>query len=601
MNQTPQDWLTAFSTALSAQDIPAITLLFHETCYWRDLLTFTWNIKTMEGRVDIAAMLVETLKKTSPTGWRITEPPEREGDHTHVWLAFETASAHGIGRVTLRDGKAITLMTAMSDIKGHEEPRGVKRPKGIIHKADRNRRTWSESRADETARLGAQDQPYALVIGGSQGGLALGARLKQLGVPTLIVERNARAGDSWRNRYRSLVLHDPVWYDHMPYLPFPDNWPVFTPKDKMGDWLDAYASIFELNLWTSTTCEMATWNEASQDWLVTVTRNGKPVTLRPKHLIFATGAYGPPKKLDWPGIDCFNGTLLHSSAYAGAADFKGKRAVVIGSSSSAHDVAVDLWEAGADVTMIQRSPTVVVRSETLMDLGFEIYSEAAVARGINVDKADLIAAATPMAVTVDQQKALYKIVRSRDAAFYDRLAASGFALTFGPDDSGLMMQAMRTASGYYIDVGASELIARGDIAVLSGAGVAELTAKGLTLSDGRQVPADVIIACTGYQSMNETVAALVSRGAADATGPCWGLGSGITGDPGPWQGEPRNMWKPTAVPNLWYHGGNLALSRFYSRFVALQLKARMEGLSTPVYAPPLPHLAQTKTAEHKPS
>jgi putative flavoprotein involved in K+ transport len=192
-------------------------------------------------------------------------------------------------------------------------------------------------------------------------------------------------------------------------------------------------------------------------------------------------------------------------------------------------------------------------------------------------------------------------VRSRDAAFYDRLAASGFALTFGPDDSGLMMQAMRTASGYYIDVGASELIARGDIAVLSGAGVAELTAKGLTLSDGRQVPADVIIACTGYQSMNETVAALVSRGAADATGPCWGLGSGITGDPGPWQGEPRNMWKPTAVPNLWYHGGNLALSRFYSRFVALQLKARMEGLSTPVYAPPLPHLARTQTAEHKPS
>ena len=456
MNQTPQDWLTAFSTALSAQDIPAITLLFHETCYWRDLLTFTWNIKTMEGRADIAAMLVETLRRTSPTGWRITEPPEREGDHTHVWLAFETASAHGIGRVTLRDGKAITLMTAMSDIKGHEEPRGVKRPKGIVHKADRNRRTWSESRADETARLGAQDQPYALVIGGSQGGLALGARLKQLGVPTLIVERNARAGDSWRNRYRSLVLHDPVWYDHMPYLPFPDNWPVFTPKDKMGDWLDAYASIFELDLWTSTTCDMATWNEASQDWLVTVTRNGKPVTLRPKHLIFATGAYGPPKKLDWPGIDCFNGTLLHSSAYAGAANFKGKRAVVIGSSSSAHDVAVDLWEAGADVTMIQRSPTVVVRSETLMDLGFDIYSEAAVARGINVDKADLIAAATPMAVTVDQQKALYKIVRSRDAAFYDRLAASGFALTFGPDDSGLMMQAMRTASGYYIDVGASE-------------------------------------------------------------------------------------------------------------------------------------------------
>ncbi|MEI6098659.1 MAG: NAD(P)/FAD-dependent oxidoreductase [Alphaproteobacteria bacterium] len=587
MTQTPQDWLTAFATAISDQDITAITALFHETCFWRDLLTFTWNIKTMEGRPAIAAMLAETLRGTAPTGWRLTEPPEPDGDQTHAWLAFETASAHGIGRVTLRDGRAITLMTAMSDLAGHEEPRGATRPKGIVHKADRNRRTWSENRTAETARLGMQDQPYVLVIGGGQGGLALGARLKQLGVPALIIEKNARAGDSWRNRYRSLVLHDPVWYDHMPYLPFPDNWPVFTPKDKMGDWLEAYASIFELDLWTSTTCDRASWNEASQDWTVTVTRDGKSLTLRPKQLVFATGAYGPPKKIDWPGMDSFKGTLLHSSAYQGAAAFGGKRVAVIGAASSAHDVAVDLWEAGAEVTMIQRHPTVVVRSETLMDLAFDIYSEAAVARGITVDKADLIGASTPMAIFAEQQKLLYQTIRARDAAFYDRLAASGFALTFGPDDSGLMMQAMRTASGYYIDVGASELIARGDIGVLSGAGVAALTPDGLTLSDGRQVTAEVIIACTGYQSMNETVAAIVSRKAADATGPCWGLGSGITGDPGPWQGEPRNMWKPTDVPNLWYHGGNLALSRFYSRFVALQLKARMEGISTPVYAPPL--------------
>jgi putative flavoprotein involved in K+ transport len=152
-----------------------------------------------------------------------------------------------------------------------------------------------------------------------------------------------------------------------------------------------------------------------------------------------------------------------------------------------------------------------------------------------------------------------------------------------------MMQAMRTASGYYIDVGASDLIADHEIRAISGAGVAAVTPTGLTLTDGRQVQADVIIACTGYQSMNESVAGIVSRQAADATGPCWGLGSGITGDPGPWQGEPRNMWKPTAVPNLWYHGGNLALSRFYSRILALQLKARMEGIPTPVYAAPKPH------------
>ena len=589
---TPQDWLSAFAAAIADRDIPAVTALFHDTCYWRDLLAFTWNIKTMEGRPAIAAMLTETLPATIPSHWRITEPAEIDGLQSHVWLAFETATAHGIGRVTLREGRAVTLLTAISDLKGHEEPRGLTRPLGVDRVADKDRRTWSEERGAVVARLGFRDQPYTLIIGGGQGGLALGARLKQLGVPSLIVEKNARAGDSWRNRYRSLVLHDPVGYVHLPYLPFPENWPVFTPKDKMGDWLEAYASIFELDLWTSTVCTGARWNEATEDWTVNVIRNGDPVELRPKHLVFATGAYGPPRQPDWPGIDRFKGTLLHSSAYDGAAAYRGKTAVVIGAASSAHDVAVDLWEAGAKVTLIQRTPTIVVRSQTLIDLGFGLYSEAATARGISVEKADLIGAATPYAVFTEQQKDLYKFIRARDAAFYQRLAASGFALTFGPDDSGLMMQAMRTASGYYIDVGASDLIARGEIGVLSGVGVAAMTAYGLQLSDGREVEADVVIACTGYQSMNESVAAIVSRAAADATGPCWGLGSGIRGDPGPWQGEPRNMWKPTAVPNLWFHGGNLALSRFYSRFVALQLKARMEGIATPVYAPPQPRGGQ---------
>ena len=245
--------------------------------------------------------------------------------------------------------------------------------------------------------------------------------------------------------------------------------------------------------------------------------------------------------------------------------------------------------------MIQRSSTIVVRSETLMELGFDIYSEAAKAQGITTEKADMIAAATPYALFAGQQRALCARIRERDAAFYARLAASGFQLDFGEDDSGLMMKALRTASGYYIDVGASEWIARGDIGVIAGQGVTGqgvtgLTRDGLTLSDGKQVRADVIVACTGYQSMHETVAGIVSRQAADAIGHSWGMGSGVRGDPGPWQGEIRNMWKPTAVDALWFHGGNLALSRFYSRFVALQLKARMEGIATPVWGRPGPVL-----------
>jgi putative flavoprotein involved in K+ transport len=582
-------WLARFGAALASGDATAAADLFEPDGYWRDLLTFTWNIGTMEGRAPIEAMLRACLSRTAPTGWRRTGEPEATEDGLAAWIAFETGVAHGTGRVTIRDGRCHVLLTAMADLKGHEEPRGRTRPAGIVHKADRARTTWSERRTAEAARIGREDQPEVLVIGAGQGGIALGARLKQLGVPTLIVERNARAGDSWRNRYRSLVLHDPVWYDHLPYLPFPETWPVFCPKDKMGDWLEAYASIFELDIWTSTSCEHAARDERAGRWTATVRRaDGEEVTVTPRQLVFCTGAYGPPNEIRFAGQDVFSGTLLHSADYTAGAPFRGKRAVVIGAGSSAHDVAVDLWEAGAEVTMFQRRPSIVVRSETLMDLGFEIYSEDAVARGITTETADMLSAATPFKLFEGKQKRLYETIRARDAAFYDRLRDAGFAFDFGEDETGLMMRALRTASGYYIDVGASELIADGQIAVLGGEEIERLTPGGLRLASGREVQADVIVACIGYQSMNEAVAGIVSREVADAVGPCWGLGSGVRGDPGPWQGELRNMWKPTAQEGLWFHGGNLALSRFYSRFVALQLKARMEGIPTPVYGRPTP-------------
>ena len=593
MDAAIDGWLAQFAAALEAGDPAAAAALFEDGGYWRDLLAFTWNIRTMEGREAIAAMLDECLSRTGATGWRRDGAAEATADGTAAWIAFETGVAWGRGRVTVRDGRAHVLFTSTADLKGDEEPLRRNRPMGLVHRAGRNRVTWSERRAEATARLGREDQPEVLIIGGGQGGVALAARLKSFGVPALIVEKNPRIGDSWRNRYRSLVLHDPVWYDHLPYLPFPEGWPVFCPKDKIGDWLEAYALIFELDAWTSTACETASWNAEVERWTVRVNRDGEEVTLTPRQLVFCTGAYGPPRRPAFAGQEAFGGELIHSADYHSGADHKGKRALVIGAGSSAHDVAVDLWEAGAEVTMFQRRPSIVVRSETLMKHGFDIYSEDALDAGLTTEKADLLAAATPYAIFTEKQKRLYETIRREDAPFYDRLAAAGFAFNFGEDDTGLMMRALRTASGYYIDVGASELIAGGDIGVVSDDEIETLTPGGVRFASGREVEADIIVACIGYQSMNEAVAGVVDRETADMLGPCWGLGSGIQGDPGPWLGELRNMWKPTAHPALWFHGGNLAMSRFYSRFVALQLKARMKGLPTPVYERPEPAAAQT--------
>lgn len=576
-------WLASFAHALEAGDGAAASNLFVDDCYWRDLLTFTWNITTMEGRDAIAGMLKATLATTRPTAWQLTGEATSDEGTIEAWFNFETAVASGEGIMRLRDGRCRTLFTAMTELKGFEERKGAKRPLGVRHKADPERETWSEARERETRKLGAEEQPYCLVIGGGQGGIMLGARLRQLGVPTVVIEKNSGPGDSWRNRYRTLVLHDPVWYDHLPYIPFPENWPVFTPKDKMGDWLEMYTRVMELNYWPATNCLSASYDEAEKVWTVMVDRAGRHITLKPKHIVFATGAYGPPRRIDLPGADRFKGELLHSSQYDSGEKFHRRRVAVIGAASSGHDVCVDLWESGADVTMIQRSPTTVVKSDTLMEVGFEIFSEKALARGITTEKADMIVASMPFALVPKGQRALYEVIKARDAAFYARLRAAGFAIDFGDDETGLLMKAYRTGSGYYIDVGASDLIIDGKIGIRSGVAIRSLTQDGILFEDGTELAADAIIACTGYQSMNETVAQIVSREVADKVGPCWGLGSGVKGDPGPWQGELRNMWKPTAQEALWFHGGNLALSRFYSKYVALQIKARMEGIETPVY------------------
>jgi putative flavoprotein involved in K+ transport len=580
-------WLRAFEAALSSARADAAAALFRDDGAWRDLTSFTWTLRTMEGPAAIEAMLRTTLADTRPHGWALEGEATEANGTVEAWLRFETAAGRGRAVLRLRDGRAWTLMTMLAELKGHEEPAGDRRPQGVRHGAyGLGLPSWLEAREAEQAALGRTRQPYCLIVGGGQGGIALGARLKRLGVPALIVDRHARPGDAWRSRYRSLVLHDPVWYDHLPYLPFPDHWPVFTPKDKMGDWLEAYTRIMELDYWPGTACVDARRDEAAQAWTVTVEREGERIELRPAHLVLATGMSGLPELPALPGADRFEGTQVHSSAFAGGAEWAGRRCVVVGANNSAHDICADLWEHGAQVTMVQRSSTMVVRSETLQALGWgRLFSEDALRRGITTERADMTLASMPYRQLTAMQTVTTAQIAERDADFYDRLRAVGFQLDFGEDGSGLSVKYLRRGSGYYIDVGASELLADGRIGLRSGVNVRALTARSVVLDDGSELPADLVVYATGYGPMSDIAARLISPEVAERVGPCWGLGSGTTKDPGPWVGELRNMWVPTRQPGLWFHGGNLQQSRFYSLQLALQLKARLEGIPTPVYAP----------------
>ncbi len=568
------DWLASFAASLTRGDAAATAALFTEDGYWRDLVSFTWNIVTLEGRAAIAEMLAARLADVRPESFRAGA---REG-----WFTFETAQGRGTGHVRLKDGKAWTFFTALMELKGFEEKKGPSRENGTQHGAFRDRVTWTDRRKADAKELGYDRQPYVLVIGGGQGGIALGARLKRLGVPTLIIDRNARPGDAWRNRYKSLCLHDPVWYDHLPYLPFPDHWPIYTPKDKMGDWLESYTKIMELDYWPSTTCKSSSFDEARGEWTVVVERDGRDVTLNPKQLVIATGMSGFPEIPEFPGAERFKGKQHHSSHHRGGEGWAGKSCIVVGSNNSAHDIAADLWEHGADVTLLQRSPTLVVRADTLAR-NRPLYSEEAVASGITTEIADLTTASMPYGALPKVMQPVVEQIRRDDADFYARLEKAGFKLTFGEDNTGIGPMYLRRGSGYYIDVGASELIADGRIKLKSGVEIERLTEESVVLNDGSELKADLVVYATGYGSMNQWAAELISPEVADKVGKCWGLGSGTAKDPGPWEGELRNMWKPTAQENLWFHGGNLMQSRLYSIFLSLQLKARLEGLPTPVY------------------
>jgi len=588
------DWLEKFEKSIKEKNIDAILDLFDKETYWRDLISFTWNIITLESKEDISLMLNKTIDKINPENFKIQKMLTINSDVHEARFTFDTTTSKCIGHIRLTNGKCKTLLTVTEELKGYEENKGYKRELGTEFGFFKDRKNWLEKRNIEIQNLEENKNPYCLIVGGGQGGLALAARLRQLNVPTIVIDKNKNPGDSWRNRYHSLCLHDTVWYDHMPYLLFPDHWPIFSPKDKIGDWLEMYAKIMEINYWGSTECLKASYDQEKQVWEVIADREGNKIKLTPRHLILATGMSGMPQFPEIKNIDKFKGDYCHSSGFKNGYEYRAKNAVVVGSNNSAHDIAAELWEQGAaNVTMIQRSATTVAKSKTLTELSSNgVYSENAAQAGITTDIADITVASTPYKLTPLEGQKTVKDLNEIDKQFYTKLEKSGFMFDWGEDESGLSVKYLRRGSGYYIDVGGSDLIINGEIKLESPAEVEEFKENSVVLNNGKEINADLVVFATGYGSMNGWAAKLISQEVADKVGKCWGLGSDTKNDPGPWEGELRNMWKPTHQEALWFHGGNLAQSRHYSKYLTFQLKARYENIPFEVYGiPKVNHLS----------
>jgi cation diffusion facilitator CzcD-associated flavoprotein CzcO len=567
-----QRWLENFGAVLTSQDSAAAAELFLPDGLWRDVLAFTWTIQTMAGRAAIEEMLGKSVARTQPKNFHIPSrrtPPRwvmRAGTEAiEALFEFETicGPANGVLRLvpdTHGRLRAWTLNTNLHELRGHEEE--FRRRTEPDSTRDFGAENWSDRLAK--VRTYTDRDPDVIVVGGGQAGLSIAARLHQLGIDTLIVDRHERVGDNWRKRYHSLTLHNEVHVNHLPYLPFPPTFPVYIPKDKLANWFESYVEALELNFWTGTELVGGSYDEQRREWQVTLRQqDGSERVMRPRHLIFATGVSSIPYTPDLPGLDAFAGTKVHSGDLKHAERWKGRKALVLGTGTSGHDVAQELQAHGAQVTMIQRSKTYVVSLKEAQSV-YAIYSE-----GIPFDDCDLLATSFPYPVLQRSYQLSTARGREVDKALLEALDKRGFRLHFGEDETGFQMMYLRRGGGYYFNVGCSDLIVSGAIDLLQYADIDTFVAEGARLRDGRVVPAELLVLATGYKNQQETVRVYLGDEIADRIGPVWGFDDG---------GELRNMWRRTAQPGLWFTAGSLAQCRIFSRYLALQIKALELGL-----------------------
>jgi len=567
-------WLSQFEAALSAADGVALASLFHADSHWRDVLALTWRIETVSGRDAVTAALLASHRTLSRLAVDAGRTPPREvvraGANTvEAIFKFETVDALGDGIVRLTpdaDGKlkAWTLLTALEELKGHAEQVGRARPHGDSYARDFRGPNWLDQR--QAAAAYRDRDPDVLVVGGGQAGLAIAARLGQLGVDTLIVDRWPRIGDNWRQRYHALTLHNQVQVNHLPYMPFPPTWPTYIPKDKLAGWFEAYVESLELNYWPSTEFEGGRYDDTRGRWTVALRgADGRQREMHPRHVVMATGVSGIPNIPEIATLrESFGGTVLHSSRYEDGDAWKGKSAIVVGTGNSGHDIAQDLQSSGAEVALVQRSPTLIVNVEPSAQLPYALYDE-----GPSLEDCDLITMGTPLALGKKSHKHFTEQARRMDEKLLAGLERIGFRLDFGEDGTGWQFKYLTRGGGYYFNVGCSDLLVDGKIRLLQFADIERFEKAGARLRSGELLAADLVVLATGYKGQEVLVARLFGEAVARRVGPIWGFGE---------HQELRNMFCRTPQPGLWFIAGSLAQCRIYSKYLALQIKALEAGV-----------------------
>jgi cation diffusion facilitator CzcD-associated flavoprotein CzcO len=560
-------WLDGLRTGFAMGDHNAIASMIAVDGVWRDVLALTWSLHTYYGRDQIRSALKDAASSAEVRDIELDESvpprPVERGGITAVEALFRFSTDAGFGRGVVRiapdSGLALNVMTSLQEL--HQCPESQRDTSD--HATRFGGPNWLDRRQ---AAVAYKDRdPTVLIVGGGQAGISLAAHLNRLAVDTLIVDRMERVGDNWRKRYHSLALHNEVWVNHLPFVPFPAHWPTYVPKDKLAGWFESYVETMEINFWTSTEFTGGSYDPVEQRWTVTVRQPGGERVLHPRHVVLATGVSGIPNRPAIAGLDEFTGPVVHSSAFGDGGEHAGKRVVVLGSGNSGHDVAQELHACGAEVTLVQRSPiTVASVGPDRAGRVYSLYGE-----GPSTEDCDLINVSVPYSVLRRSFQIITRQLAELDSGLHDRLRAVGFRIDHGDDGTGFQMKHLRRGGGYYLDVGCSDLIARGEVKLLQNSAIDQFIDGGLRLTDGTERNVDAVVLATGYQPQQELVRVLFGDEVADRVGPIWGHDD---------QGEMRSMWRRTPQEGLWFTAGSLAQCRIYSRYLALQIKACELGL-----------------------
>ncbi|KIR67759.1 flavin-containing monooxygenase [Cryptococcus bacillisporus CA1873] len=563
------------SQATSKGDPKAFSELFLEHGVWRDRVALTWDYRTFNWRPAILKAATDLLPENPISKVTVIDPPptvERPYEdlsfvQAHIGFQTNKVGATALCNIVLtKDGYKIwTFNSAIESLHGFPEL-----PERDGHMTGPH--SWNQQRDIDTKLEGTE--PEVLIVGGGQNGLMLGARLKALGVNALIVERNKRIGDNWRGRYEALSLHLPHWADHFAYMPYPEqHWPTYCPAEKLGDWFEWYASAMELNIWTGSSVTGAQ-QDASGNWTVEVNRGGQGKRVfHPKQLVMATSLIGIPHVPKIPGNDIFKGTIRHSSQHDSSREWVGKKVLVVGTSSSGFDTSYDFARRGIDVTVLQRSPTYIMSLTHSVPRLLAVYKPDENGKRPDIEVADRIAHGMPVGPGEELGRRLGQELTELDHDLLQALEDKGFKTWRGQRGTSTQTLGYTKAGGFYFDAGACKQIIEGKIKVEQGY-IDHFTKDKVVLNGDRERTYDLVVLATGFSNTIDSIRRTLGDDVADRCKPVWGMDE---------EGELNSAWRDTGVPNLWVMVGTLQAARYHSKKVALNIKARLEGICKEPY------------------